>query len=281
MGRRGVYLEAPQWLGAADGSCSARLLIRETGAQNGCRYRDIPHCGWRGSHLRTNETIFNLAERPRHLIIIGAGPIGLEMAQGFRRLGSAVTVLEAASPARQGRSGSSGYRSHSARARRRRHKKRCEGDACRLHRPQRDGDVRRAPTARKSRRQSSAGRCRAQAFARGARSRRRRHSPRPHRHFRQPQAQDRQPPRLCDRRCRRRAIAVHPRRQLSRRPGDPERAVPAAGAREQRRRAVGDLHRSRIGAGRADRGGTRARAPSRSAFCAGPITTTTAPRPSA
>jgi pyruvate/2-oxoglutarate dehydrogenase complex dihydrolipoamide dehydrogenase (E3) component len=46
----------------------------------------------------TNETIFSLAERPRHLVIIGAGPIGLEMAQGFRRLGSEVTVLEAAVP---------------------------------------------------------------------------------------------------------------------------------------------------------------------------------------
>jgi pyruvate/2-oxoglutarate dehydrogenase complex dihydrolipoamide dehydrogenase (E3) component len=46
----------------------------------------------------TNETIFTLAERPHHLIIVGAGPIGLEMAQGFRRLGSAVTVLEAAQP---------------------------------------------------------------------------------------------------------------------------------------------------------------------------------------
>jgi len=46
----------------------------------------------------TNDTIFNLTERPRHLVIIGAGPIGLEMAQGFRRLGSEVTVLEAASP---------------------------------------------------------------------------------------------------------------------------------------------------------------------------------------
>jgi pyruvate/2-oxoglutarate dehydrogenase complex dihydrolipoamide dehydrogenase (E3) component len=46
----------------------------------------------------TNETIFFLTERPDHLIIIGAGPIGLEMAQAFRRLGSAVTVLEAAAP---------------------------------------------------------------------------------------------------------------------------------------------------------------------------------------
>jgi pyruvate/2-oxoglutarate dehydrogenase complex dihydrolipoamide dehydrogenase (E3) component len=46
----------------------------------------------------TNETIFGLKTRPQHLIIIGAGPIGLEMAQAFRRLGSAVTVLEAAQP---------------------------------------------------------------------------------------------------------------------------------------------------------------------------------------
>ena len=46
----------------------------------------------------TNETIFDLKERPEHLIIIGAGPVGLEMAQAFRRLGSSVTVLEAARP---------------------------------------------------------------------------------------------------------------------------------------------------------------------------------------
>src|SRR5262249_47884601 len=46
----------------------------------------------------TNETIFDLTARPRHLVVIGAGPIGLELAQAFRRLGSAVTVLEAAQP---------------------------------------------------------------------------------------------------------------------------------------------------------------------------------------
>jgi pyruvate/2-oxoglutarate dehydrogenase complex dihydrolipoamide dehydrogenase (E3) component len=46
----------------------------------------------------TNETIFDLSERPKHLIVIGAGPIGVEMAQAFRRLGSAVTVLEAMQP---------------------------------------------------------------------------------------------------------------------------------------------------------------------------------------
>jgi len=48
-------------------------------------------------HL-TNETVFDLTECPRHLIVIGAGPIGLELAQAFRRLGAEVTVLEAATP---------------------------------------------------------------------------------------------------------------------------------------------------------------------------------------
>ncbi len=45
----------------------------------------------------TNETIFANRVLPSHLIVIGGGPIGLEMAQAFGRLGSKVTVLEAAS----------------------------------------------------------------------------------------------------------------------------------------------------------------------------------------
>lgn len=44
----------------------------------------------------TNETIFAATERPEHLIIIGGGPIGMEMAQAHRRLGCAVTVIEGA-----------------------------------------------------------------------------------------------------------------------------------------------------------------------------------------
>jgi pyruvate/2-oxoglutarate dehydrogenase complex dihydrolipoamide dehydrogenase (E3) component len=44
----------------------------------------------------TNETVFENTELPRHLIIIGGGPIGLEMAQAHQSLGAAVTVLEAA-----------------------------------------------------------------------------------------------------------------------------------------------------------------------------------------
>ncbi|HEX2216145.1 MAG TPA: FAD-dependent oxidoreductase [Xanthobacteraceae bacterium] len=52
--------------------------------------RETPHL--------TNETIFDLTHCPRHLIVIGAGPIGLELAQAHRRLGAEVTVLEAAAP---------------------------------------------------------------------------------------------------------------------------------------------------------------------------------------
>ena len=49
----------------------------------------------------TCETVFDLTDCPRHLLIIGAGRTGLELAQAFRRLGSEVTVLEAATPLRR------------------------------------------------------------------------------------------------------------------------------------------------------------------------------------
>jgi len=41
-----------------------------------------------------NETVFGLTERPRRLAVIGAGPIGCELAQSFRRLGAEVHLLE-------------------------------------------------------------------------------------------------------------------------------------------------------------------------------------------
>ncbi|MEM7025796.1 MAG: FAD-dependent oxidoreductase, partial [Pseudomonadota bacterium] len=41
----------------------------------------------------TTETIFDLTERPEHLIVIGSGPIGTELAQAHRRLGAKVTIL--------------------------------------------------------------------------------------------------------------------------------------------------------------------------------------------
>ena len=48
--------------------------------------KDVPY--------ETNETIFDLRERPDHLLIVGGGPIGMEMAQAHVRLGSKVTVIE-------------------------------------------------------------------------------------------------------------------------------------------------------------------------------------------
>jgi pyruvate/2-oxoglutarate dehydrogenase complex dihydrolipoamide dehydrogenase (E3) component len=49
--------------------------------------KDVPH--------HTNETIFENTLLPDHLIIIGGGPIGCEMAQAHRRLGARVTILDA------------------------------------------------------------------------------------------------------------------------------------------------------------------------------------------
>src|SRR5437667_6219340 len=57
-----------------------------------------PIAGLEAVPYLTNETVFDLTTRPQHLIVIGAGAIGLELAQAFRRLGAAVTVLEAVEP---------------------------------------------------------------------------------------------------------------------------------------------------------------------------------------
>lgn len=44
----------------------------------------------------TNETIFDNRDKPEHLIVVGGGPIGIELAQAHRRLGAKVTVVELA-----------------------------------------------------------------------------------------------------------------------------------------------------------------------------------------
>ncbi len=52
--------------------------------------------GLEGVPYETSETIFSLAERPGHLLVIGGGPVGMEMAEAHRALGCDVTVLEGA-----------------------------------------------------------------------------------------------------------------------------------------------------------------------------------------
>jgi pyruvate/2-oxoglutarate dehydrogenase complex dihydrolipoamide dehydrogenase (E3) component len=56
-----------------------------------------PIPGLAGIPRWTNAELFDLAERPDHLLILGGGPIGLEMADAFAGLGCRVTVIEAAS----------------------------------------------------------------------------------------------------------------------------------------------------------------------------------------
>ncbi len=43
----------------------------------------------------TNETIFDISERMQHLIVLGGGPIGMELAQAHRMLGAHVTIIDA------------------------------------------------------------------------------------------------------------------------------------------------------------------------------------------
>jgi pyruvate/2-oxoglutarate dehydrogenase complex dihydrolipoamide dehydrogenase (E3) component len=54
-----------------------------------------PIKGLKNVDYLTNETIFALSKQPKHFLVLGAGPIGAEMAQAFARLGSKVTLFEA------------------------------------------------------------------------------------------------------------------------------------------------------------------------------------------
>lgn len=79
----------------ADGKTyQARKIVIATGSR--ASVPSIP--GLSDVAYLTNETIFKNRVMPKHLIIIGGGPIGLEMAQAHRRLGCEVTVLEAFQP---------------------------------------------------------------------------------------------------------------------------------------------------------------------------------------
>lgn len=76
---------------AGNAEISARRFVIATGS----RPFVPPIPGLDKVPFHTNETIFSNKECPEHLVILGAGPIGLEMAQAHRRLGARVTVLEA------------------------------------------------------------------------------------------------------------------------------------------------------------------------------------------
>jgi pyruvate/2-oxoglutarate dehydrogenase complex dihydrolipoamide dehydrogenase (E3) component len=79
----------PATLQVGDRSLAFRKAVIATGA----RAATLPVPGLAEAGYLTNETVFSLTERPQRLVVIGAGPIGCELAQAFARLGSQVTIV--------------------------------------------------------------------------------------------------------------------------------------------------------------------------------------------
>jgi len=73
------------------------LRFRKAVIATGARAVHPPVEGIEEAGYLTNETVFSLTERPRRLAVIGGGPIGCELAQAFRRLGSEVVLFHNAS----------------------------------------------------------------------------------------------------------------------------------------------------------------------------------------
>jgi pyruvate/2-oxoglutarate dehydrogenase complex dihydrolipoamide dehydrogenase (E3) component len=79
---------------AGDIEIAARRFVIATGSSSAIP----PIAGLEQAPYLTTETAFDLRACPEHLIVIGAGAVGLEFAQAFRRLGAQVTVVDAAAP---------------------------------------------------------------------------------------------------------------------------------------------------------------------------------------
>ncbi|MBB3992746.1 pyruvate/2-oxoglutarate dehydrogenase complex dihydrolipoamide dehydrogenase (E3) component [Sulfitobacter undariae] len=75
---------------AGDTVIKARRIVIATGSSP--LVPPIP--GLETVPYETNETLFDLREAPEHLLIVGGGPIGMEMAQAHIRMGCKVTVIE-------------------------------------------------------------------------------------------------------------------------------------------------------------------------------------------
>ena len=71
------------------------LRFKKAVIATGARATAIQIPGLEEAGYLTNETLFSLTERPKRLAVIGAGPIGCEMAQCFARFGSKVSLFEA------------------------------------------------------------------------------------------------------------------------------------------------------------------------------------------
>jgi len=72
-----------------------KLRFRKAVIATGARAAAPPIAGLDEVEYLTNETLFTLTELPQRLAVIGAGPIGCEMAQAFARFGAEVLLVEA------------------------------------------------------------------------------------------------------------------------------------------------------------------------------------------
>jgi pyruvate/2-oxoglutarate dehydrogenase complex dihydrolipoamide dehydrogenase (E3) component len=73
-----------------------KLRFKKAAIATGARAAALPIPGLAEAGYLTNETVFSLTELPRRIAVIGAGPIGCELAQTFARFGAQVTILEVA-----------------------------------------------------------------------------------------------------------------------------------------------------------------------------------------
>jgi pyruvate/2-oxoglutarate dehydrogenase complex dihydrolipoamide dehydrogenase (E3) component len=69
------------------------LRFKKAAIATGARAAALPIEGIEEAGYLTNETVFSLTQQPRRLAVIGGGPIGAELAQAFRRLGSEVVLF--------------------------------------------------------------------------------------------------------------------------------------------------------------------------------------------
>lgn len=92
--RESARFAGPDCVAAGDFEIRARRYVVATGSSP--FVPPIP--GLDKVSFFTNETIFDNAEKPGRLLVIGAGPIGMELAQAYRRLGAPATVIGRAKP---------------------------------------------------------------------------------------------------------------------------------------------------------------------------------------
>jgi len=75
-----------------------RVRARRVVLATGSRPTAPPIDGLDRTPFHTHETIFGLQTLPKHLLVLGGGPIGCELGQAFARLGARVTIVEASEP---------------------------------------------------------------------------------------------------------------------------------------------------------------------------------------